>query len=130
MRFLFSNFSKEHERARQKTCLFMMFLVFGGGLLGLWSCADIRYDLAVKVISDPCGFYKGTYNSNEEFLGEGSKNKPYYICEPEQLRLIGNTATKPDYSLAKHYALGRDIRLPDDAAVETIGAACNARKKK
>ena len=67
---------------------------------------------------------KASYDPEQELLGNGDENIPYYICEPEQISLIGNTAVSADYTLDKHYILETDIRLTDNATPESIGGAC------
>ena len=100
-----------------------------GLLFFIFSCGDIsRRDFADAsiLLSDVCGLYRDRYDPNTTLLtsGNGEENAPYYICEPEQLRLIGNTAVNPDYSLDKHYALARDILVPDNLIPLPVGGPC------
>ena len=100
-----------------------------GLLFFIFSCGDIsRRDFADAsiLLSDVCGLYRDHYDPDTTLLtsGNGEENAPYYICEPEQLRLIGNTTVNPDYSLDKYYALARDILVPDSLRPLPVGSPC------
>ena len=55
--------------------------------------------------------------------GAGTTGDPFVLCRPAHLRLIGNTATDPNYTLDKHYILGKDIALADNGP-SSIGGSC------
>ena len=55
--------------------------------------------------------------------GAGTTDDPFVLCRPAHLRLIGNTATNPNYTLDKHYILGKDIALIDNGP-SPIGGSC------
>ena len=82
-------------------------------------------DIAEGVAFSPpiCETYKNHY-SITEFIGRGTESSPYTICLPEQLSLIGNTDVNSDYGLDKHYRLGINIELPDEATPISIGTVC------
>ena len=64
----------------------------------------------------PCERFGGLY-SETSLLGEGRADDPYFICLPEQMSLIGDTDTNPEYRLDKHYRLDKNVRFGDNATV-------------
>ena len=80
------------------------------------------------LLPPPCELYE--YDENT-FFGEGTEADPYWVCIPEQIKLIGSGEGEGAYTLDKHYGLTKDIDLggasfgtrPEELKI--IGGACD-----
>ena len=70
------------------------------------ACADIRsfaFFIDLSVCNNPV--------FRSALPGMGTADDPFVLCRLAHLRLIGDTVTNPDYTLAANYVMGKDIDL-------------------
>ena len=115
--------TKRGQRRRSLTIFALLMSISScllfGFLFSFLSCSETNLnDVAEgRLLPPACKLYKNLY-SPTNFWGEGSSDKPYYLCLPEHIGLIGDTGDK-------HYALVTDIDL-GGATIDQIGGGCGS----